>query len=477
MAHRSIITHQFFLWCLLITGNNWSCSFSFAAHHQPTSKPASSRFHSISPESRIVKLDAYPPRRRIRRLRQIIVGHRDSTWFTQLRSGGDGASLLAEVAPDDDGNHPIEGDKQTLLFSRSLLLLVAFLYGTLNVCLRRVYALENPPTAPALSAVRGWLSALCFLYLPIQQKMRRQKTNSSQQQSTSTGEWTNTVETQQKQGSTGLNPTRFLLWFTAFDLALWNFAAQGLINVGLLHCSSARASFLTQSSVIFTPLLSLGANHRIPPPLWCAVGVAFSGLCILSSSGGGGAAISSSTATMTSITTGTAGLFHSLRTWLTSIHPGDGLVLAGALCWSMYLLRLSRASSPNNNKYRIEFPTLPLQGIKTLLMAIMYTCWWLFSSCGTKTTAATKAAAVWWTSGAAWFWLVVSAIGPGAIADVLQQKGQQRVSAAEANIILSAEPVFSGISGFVLLGEAVSVREMVGGSIILLAAVLSSLST
>ena len=380
----------------------------------------------------------------------------------------------SSVAYEADGFNSSWQRQQKQRMGRSILLLVACLYGTLNVCLRRVYTLDIPPTAPAVSATRGILAALCFAHVPFQRNGGRHITDDDTKKETQSR--FDSMETPST--STSLKrPTRRLLWFTAFDLAFWNFLAQGLITLGLVYCPSARASFLTQSSVIFTPLLSFGAGHKISSPVWCGAGLAFMGLCILSSSGGEGGMAAVSTHMKMKTTTGIAG---TIWQWLHSIHPGDGLVLVGALSWSIYLVRLARASSSKNNKYGIDFPTLPLQAIKTLLLAIMYTCWWMLHSWIAKTRTATTSAmgtnAAWWTSGTAWFWLVISAIGPGALADVLQQKGQQHVSPAETNIILSSEPVFTAVFGLLLLGERVAAREMTGGAIILLAAALSSLS-
>lgn len=368
-------------------------------------------------------------------------------------TGGDSASTEFDNAGSSS-------PQKVKMIGRSILVFVAFLYGTLNVCLRRVYTLDSPPTAPALSATRGILAALCFAHVPFQRQRGR---------SSGSDKNNRPIKASSVSDVPSKQPTRRLLWETAFDLAIWNFMAQGFINVGLIYCSSARVSFLTQSSVVFTPLLSSLVGHRNPLSVWFGAGAAFLGLCILSSSGARNvAAAASSSVTMVSLT----GIITNVWRWLKSVQPGDGLVLAGALSWSVYLLRLSRASSPKNNKHGIDFPTLPLQAIKTFLIAIMYTCWWALSSC--TRNAATGTTTAWWTSRAAWFWLLVSAIGPGALADVLQQKGQRSVSAAEANIILSSEPVFTAVCGLLLLGERVTTREMGAGALILLATVFSS---
>jgi len=68
----------------------------------------------------------------------------------------------------------------------------------------------------------------------------------------------------------------------------------------------------------------------------------------------------------------------------------------------------------------------------------------------------------------------LSAIGPGAVADLLQQKGQQETSASESNIILTMESVFAAVCAFVILGEVSSLQEICGGMLIVVAAILAS---
>ena len=74
-----------------------------------------------------------------------------------------------------------------------------------------------------------------------------------------------------------------------------------------------------------------------------------------------------------------------------------------------------------------------------------------------------------------WLLLAYSAVGPGAVADLLQQKGQQETSASESNIILTLESVFAAICAFVLLGEVSSVQEIIGGLMIVTAAQIVTL--
>jgi len=104
---------------------------------------------------------------------------------------------------------------------------------------------------------------------------------------------------------------------------------------------------------------------------------------------------------------------------------------------------------------------IPLQAGKTAILAILYSGWALASAvaafaggaatnsaAGTAASAAAGWAAVgnlWpgWRSGSAWALLAFSAVGPGAVADLLQQVGQTAVGAAEANVILTSESLFT----------------------------------
>jgi drug/metabolite transporter (DMT)-like permease len=305
------------------------------------------------------------------------------------------------------------------LIGRILLLTTAFLYGTLNVTLRMVYALPDPPSASALSTARGWLAALCFIPF----LLHRPKAN------------TNSIATPSSQVSaepSSRSSSSSTLWCKSLELAVFNFLAQGLVNLGLLSVPSARAAFLTQTSVVMTPIISFLAGHAVHKTAWMACGIAMSGLAMLSYDGSG---------------VGHFGL-------------GDILCLTGALSWSMYIFRLSTCQGYNE---------IHLQAFKTLFLAFLYNLWFGFASYRSETS-------LWigYTNIFAWVLLFYSALGPGTVADILQNKGQLTVSAAEGNVILSMEPVFTTLLGLVFLHEALSLQELIGGALIITAAVLAT---
>ena len=324
--------------------------------------------------------------------------------------------------PVEDGSpsSSIDGDARTVvspgraLFSRLLLVFVAFLYGTLNVVLRWVYSLPGPPSPSALSTSRGWMAAACFLPFLMLPK------------SSSGGNERPTVV---------LRP----LWVVAVELGFWNFAAQGLINVGLIYTTAARAAFLTQCSVVMTPLISAVTGTRVRWNVWVACLCAMVGLSVLS---------------LAKPTNGE-------ETIASGLGVGDILVLVGAFCWSCYIFRLSAVGE--------SYPEIPLQAYKTTVLATFYTIWFIIAQVMAEES-------LWpgWTNPTAWLLLFYSALGPGAVADILQQKGQAVVAAAESNVIISMEPVFTSILAWILLGEITSHLEELGGGLIILAAVIAT---
>jgi len=307
---------------------------------------------------------------------------------------------------------------------RMLLILVAFLYGSLNVAFKMIYAMPDPPMASTLSVARGWLAAATFIPIVM-------TTPKSPPEPAAVGE-----------------KKKPPLWQAALELAFWNFGAQGLLNIGLLFTDASRASFLTQMSVVITPIISMFAGQTVPKIVWAGCAVALSGLVMLSGALGGAA------------TAGAAATF--------AFSTGDLLVLGGALAWSMYLFRIASVGR--------RYAEIPLQSIKTTLLATLYSVWFGFSALQLALTEGATISALWpgWKNMTAWALLLYSAVGPGAIADVLQQQGQKEVSASEANVILSSEPVFTAICARLILGEITSTSENIGGGLIVLGALLAS---
>ena len=357
----------------------------------------------------------------------------------------------------------MSSSSSAVIRGRLLLVAVAVLYGTLNVSLRLVYQspgeLVSPPTASEISTVRGWMAVFGFLPLLLLNRTdcggdsSSSKTNHKPVPRSAR----NSCSVEQTDGTS--NSTSVLsadLLLAGLELAVWNFLAQGLLNVGLLTTNSARASFLTQTSVVLTPVISSAwFGDKVPKKVWFASTIALCGLVVLASSPVTATAMRSSE---------TISTLSFISTFFSSLNTGDVLVLFGALSWSAYLCRLSKIGS--------KFNDIHLQFVKATFLAVLYSAW-AFVSITTMVSSIPDSFGWLWNSMTFWV-LLYSAFGPGTIADILQQQGQKYTSASEANIILSMEPICAALSAWLVLGETTSTQEIVGGLVILGAALIAS---
>jgi len=325
------------------------------------------------------------------------------------------------------------------------------------VTLRAIYATEGPPVASVLSLVRQVLSIVTFL--PMFVVMAGNNNNASKEgDDEETGRyWDEGLK--KGVGGEGVGEKVRPMWMSALELAFWNFGAQGLINAGLLFSPAARASFLTQTSVVMTPLISAVAGESVKSSVWGGCALALFGLFLISTSATTSADIAADAAAAS------------------TFNQGDVMILLGALSWSTYIFRTSRLAK--------SYSELNLQFTKTALLAVMYGGWFLSTVWSTLASAGTSFLSPGWTealvplwsgwnSPIVWLLLAYSAVGPGAVADLLQQQGQKETSASESNIILCMESVFAAVCAFVVLGEVSSMKEMMGGFLIVVAAILAS---
>ena len=313
-----------------------------------------------------------------------------------------------------------------------LLLVVAVMYGTLFVAQRGIYATPQPPTASALSAVRGWLAVLCFVPMIYFSPKKNDQPKPSDEDSHDL-------------------PKKKALWIVAAELAVWNCLAQGLPSLGLTYIESARAAFIIQLSVVITPVLASFTGIRVKRIVWVACGVALLGLVLLCTS--------SSSSESTNDDDNGADTTPTTK----MIGTGDILCLGGAASMSLYFFRTSAIAD--------SYDSLQLQATKNVFVACFYSLWCVVEMVARGGTAP-------WggydKSLLAWALLLYAAAGPGSLADIWQQNGQATVTATVANIILSLEPVFTAIFGRLMLGELITGREKLGGGLILLAAMVAS---
>jgi drug/metabolite transporter (DMT)-like permease len=370
---------------------------------------------------------------------------------------------------------------------RIILFVLAIVYGSLNVSMRLVFSRPDPPTASTASVIQGWFAVLCFLPLLKWQNYgllliytkdnNKNHDNNQNNNNNNNNNQNNNKRTKQQQKQ---------FWWFALELALYYFCTQALINISLVATPGARASFLVQMSVVFTPIVSAVLfGNKINKQVWVACFVALVGLFVLSYT-------SSSLSSSSSSSSSSSGNdekdhvddnnnnYNSLISL--SLTWGDWCCLAAALLWSCYICRLSAWGD--------YFDETTLQFVKNIIMAVLYTLWmfvsffcqqygYLSSSSSSSTMnndSGSTSTRLWkgWRDPIGWLILFYTALGPCTIADICQQKAQASVPAAETNVILSLEPVFTTMLGLLILGETPSLQELGGGVLIMIASILAS---
>lgn len=149
---------------------------------------------------------------------------------------------------------------------------------------------------------------------------------------------------------------------------------KGLINAGLLSSPAARASFLTQTSVVMTPLISRLAGERIKNTVWGGCVLALGGLFLISTASVDGADVANvvDDASMS-----------------ISFSNGDIMILLGALSWSTYIVRTSKIAN--------AYPELSFQSTKNGLLALMYGTWFASDAISALASAGTTVFSAGWT--------------------------------------------------------------------------------
>lgn len=204
------------------------------------------------------------------------------------------------------------------------------------------------------------------------------------------------------------------------------FAAASLQQVALLYTTAGKAGFITGLYVVVVPILGLFWGQRPSAGTWTGAALAAAGLYLLS-------------------------VTESFR-----MEYGDGLVLVSALFWSVQVLLVAWLS-PRTRPVELAFYQFSVCAFLSLITAVLFE---------TLEWAAVAAAAV------PIFYGGVLSVG---LAYTLQVVAQRDAHPAHASILMSLEAVFAAFGGWMLLGETLSLRGLVGCGMMLAGMLLSQL--
>jgi drug/metabolite transporter (DMT)-like permease len=227
-------------------------------------------------------------------------------------------------------------------------------------------------------------------------------------------------------GMAGLLMTPFLrLDFPSLragsELGFWLFAGYATQTVGLQYTTAGRSAFITALSVILVPIFLALRGRRLTAGQWCAAGLAFVGVGLLSYDG-------------------------------SPPNLGDAWTLGTAVAYALYMIRLER--------FARLFPIFRLVAVQLWGVVALSVVWVALDS--------TSGMVV---EGMPWAELIYLAVFGTVVTVCLATLGQRYVGAETAAVVFSLEPVWGAGFAYLLLGEVLHLRGLVGGALVVLAMV------
>jgi drug/metabolite transporter (DMT)-like permease len=198
-----------------------------------------------------------------------------------------------------------------------------------------------------------------------------------------------------------------------------------LQTLGLQHTSAAVSGFITGMFVVLTPLCSaVLLRERVSALAWGAVALATGGLALLS--------------------------LHGL-----SIGYGELLTLGCAAAFALHIVGLGRWAGAHD--------AFGLAVVQLLTTAAL---------CAAVAVPGGLAVP---RRGSVWVALAVTSLGATALAFVVQTWAQAHLAPTRAAVVMTMEPVFSGVFAVVVAGEHLGPRTLLGAVLVLAAMLLTEL--
>jgi len=204
------------------------------------------------------------------------------------------------------------------------------------------------------------------------------------------------------------------------------FAAASLQQIGMITTTAGKAAFITSLYIVLVPIIGKFLGQTTGKGTWMG--------CIIAA----------------------VGLYFLCIKEAASIQFGDLLVLIGAFLWAIHILVIGYFS-PRVDVLKLSFVQFMTCSVLSSVIAAI-TEEVILSSL-------VKAAVP----------ILYGGICSVGIAYTLQAVGQKHAQPAHAAIILSMEAVFAAIGGFLLLGEKLGTREMLGCLLMLSGMLISQL--
>lgn len=201
------------------------------------------------------------------------------------------------------------------------------------------------------------------------------------------------------------------------------FAATALQQVGLLYTGAGKAGFITSMYIVLVPIFGLFIKIKPPKSVILSVVIAALGLYFLSGMG------------------------------MTSVNPGDAMMLGCAAAFAVQILLLDRFAG--------DLDCIALNMIQGLVCAVLSAIATAFS----ETVVVSDLIDCW-------FPLAYAGVLSMGFAYTLQIVGQRCLDPSTASVLMSFESVFAVLSGWLILGEKLSAIEIFGCILLFIAIII-----
>lgn len=205
------------------------------------------------------------------------------------------------------------------------------------------------------------------------------------------------------------------------------FIASIFQQIGIKYTTAGNAGFITSLYIFFVPVIGLFRRLRYSWKTWAGALVAIPGLYLLSGSNG------------------------------LNLQAGDLLVLISAVFWAFHLIILDQVA-PRHDYRHLAFLQFSVAGLLSLVPGMIFE----LPSVGQLS--------------AAWLPLLYTGIFSAGLGFTFQVAGQRHLAANHAALILSLEAVFALAGGYLLLHENMTLKQLLGASLMLTGVVFSQLA-
>ena len=204
------------------------------------------------------------------------------------------------------------------------------------------------------------------------------------------------------------------------------FIAMNTQQIGLVSTDAGKTGFITALYIVLVPIFGIFLKHKTGITTWAGALLGAVGLYFLCVKNG------------------------------FSIQPSDLIILAGTLFWALHILCVGHFA-PKVNVIKLTASQFFVAGVISLAVAV-------FREPISWDALTGSSVAVLYTG--------VMSTG---VAFTLQALGQKHANPTAASIIMSTEGLWAVVFGFLILGEKMTGRELIGCGFMLAAVIISQL--